>query len=174
VSLDDTSKCFYLSILKPLIKVYHLEMEKKMKHSTVATALFSVSMLTVWVGFQLLATSFVKTRDTADQPLSIHRADNEAYVPVTGVEARTIAPAPVYGADGRIVSLNPNGSGNSPVVLVPVANVKVAPVYDASGALVSDPTGTVANADVKIAPVYDVSGRLVSDPTGTIWSSRNP
>ena len=144
-----------------------------MKRFTVATALFSVSMLAVWAGFQLFAVSFVKARNTADQPLSIRRESNGAYVPVTGVEAKTIAPAPVYDASGRIVALNSNGSSNRPIILAPAANVKVAPVYDASGALVSDPTGTVSNADVKIAPVFDSTGAVVSDPSGTILNS-NP
>lgn len=144
-----------------------------MKRFTVATALFSVSMLAVWVGFQLLATSFVKTKDTADQPLSIHRASSEESVPVTGVEAKTVAPAPVYDASGRIVSLHPNGSSEEAVILPAVANEKVAPVYDASGALVSDPTGTVSGVDVKVAPVFDATGAVVSDPSGTILNS-NP
>ena len=63
-------------------------------------------------------------------------------------------------------------------------DMKVAPVYDASGRLVSDPTGTIGSAnqlgdvlvpangeDMKVAPVYDASGNIVSDPTGTIWSA---
>lgn len=145
-----------------------------MKHFTVATALFSASMLAVWVAFQLFATSFVRTQNIADQPLSIHRAGDEAYVPAAGVEARTLAPAPVYDASGRIVSLNPNGSSNKPVILAPVANVQIAPVYDASGTLVSDPTGTILSANKKIAPVFDVTGTIVSDPTGTILNSGNP
>ena len=83
------------------------------------------------------------------------------------------------------------------VPLVTCAEVKIAPVFDATGAVVSDPTGTMLNAnpskdriipvtcpdvkiapvfdatgsDVKIAPVFDSTGRVVSDPTGTIWSA---
>lgn len=64
-------------------------------------------------------------------------------------------------------------SGNE--VVVPVTGPEsrqVAPVYDASGELISDPTGTIWNAaesrDVQIAPVYDATGALISDPTGTI------
>lgn len=144
-----------------------------MKRFTVATALFSVSMLAVWVGFQLFAVSFVKARNTADQPLSIRRESNHAYVPVTGVEAKTVAPAPVYDASGRIVALYPNGSSKNAVILAPAANVKVAPVYDASGALVSDPAGTVSSEELRVAPVFDSSGAVVSDPSGTILNS-NP
>jgi hypothetical protein len=51
----------------------------------------------------------------------------------------------------------------------------VAPVFDANGAVTSDPSGTLLNtirtgAEVKIAPVYDATGALVSDPNGTISS----
>ncbi len=60
-------------------------------------------------------------------------------------------------------------------------DVKIAPVFDVTGAVVSDPTGTllsanhsvdmavpVTGADMKIAPMFDVTGAVVSDPTGTI------
>jgi hypothetical protein len=61
-------------------------------------------------------------------------------------------------------------------------NAKIAPVFDNTGAVVSDPTGTMLNAkavpmagtDMKIAPVFDVKGAVVSDPTGTILSVINP
>lgn len=71
---------------------------------------------------------------------------------------------------------NPVTSGNE--VVVPVTGPEsrqVAPVYDATGELVSDPTGTISNAsdsrDVKIAPVFDATGAVVSDPTGTMYTS---
>lgn len=67
------------------------------------------------------------------------------------------------------------------------ADVKIAPVFDVTGAIVSDPTGTilsvthsgdmavpVTGTDVKIAPVFDNTGAVVSDPTGTILSMSNP
>ena len=146
-----------------------------MKRFTAATALLSVSTLVIWVVFQLFATSLVTAPNTADQPLSIHRAENEASVPVTGVEAKTLAPAPVYDASGRIVALNPNGSNNRPIILPPAASRQVAPVYDATGMLVSDPTGTIqATKNVKIAPVFDANGDVISDPTGTLVNANNP
>jgi hypothetical protein len=65
--------------------------------------------------------------------------------------------------------------------------VKIAPVFDATGAVISDPTGTlegaipsanpaipVTDADVKIAPVFDATGMVVSDPNGTLWSASQP
>jgi len=80
-------------------------------------------------------------------------------------------------------------AADSVCVAVPVtaAYAKIAPVFDSTGALVSDPTGTMLNtnysgclsvsamgADVKIAPVFNASGVVVSDPTGTILSVINP
>jgi hypothetical protein len=71
-------------------------------------------------------------------------------------------------------------SGN---VAFPVicADIKIAPLFDATGAVVSDPTGTMLDpsqsdcttvsgmgVDVKIAPIFDATGAVVSDPTGTI------
>lgn len=74
---------------------------------------------------------------------------------------------------GNNTTENPVYSGNE--VVVPVTGPEsrqVAPVYDATGELVSDPTGTIWNApasrDITVAPVYDASGALISDPTGTI------
>lgn len=52
---------------------------------------------------------------------------------------------------------------------------KIAPVFDASGAVVSDPSGMMLNArpseNMKIAPVFDANGALASDPSGNIWSA---
>jgi len=66
------------------------------------------------------------------------------------------------------------------------ADMKVAPIFDVTGAVVSDPTGTMLNAsrsgasavpmtgtDVKIAPVFDVTGAIVSDPTRTLLSANH-
>lgn len=147
-----------------------------MKRFTVVTTLFSVSILVVWVAFQAVTASSVRAQDITSKTVNTNPASNKAIVPVTSVEARTVAPAPVYDASGRIVSLNPNGSNKGAAVLVPAANVQIAPVYDASGALVSDPTGTVSNGvhDVKIAPVFDAMGQVISDPTGTLLNASNP
>jgi hypothetical protein len=64
------------------------------------------------------------------------------------------------------------------------ADMKVAPVFDVTGAVVSDPAGTMLNAsqsgasavpmtgtDMKIAPVFDVTDAVVSDPTGTVLNA---
>ena len=75
---------------------------------------------------------------------------------------------------------------NSICVAVPVTAeyAKIAPVFDSTGALVSDSTGTMLNAnysgclsvsamgaDVRISPVFDATGALVSDPTGTMLNA---
>jgi hypothetical protein len=72
-------------------------------------------------------------------------------------------------------------------VFVADADVKIAPVFDATGSVVSDPTGALVNAnqygcvtvllpdaEMKIAPVFDDTGAIVSDPTGTILSVITP
>jgi hypothetical protein len=148
-----------------------------MKRYTFITTLFSVSILAVWMIFQLFTASQTTVKnDTLS--LRLQSSQNEsikAAVPVTGVEARTVAPAPVYDASGRIVSLNPNGASSEAVILPPAANMKVAPVYDTSGTLVSDPSGVLRTThNAKIAPVFDATGKVISDPTGTILSGSNP
>jgi hypothetical protein len=154
-----------------------------MKRFTLITTLFSISILAVWMIFQLWS-AFQPSAKKENPPLGVQPIQNEsmkavdsgkeAFVPVTGVEARAVAPGPVYDASGRIVSLSPNGSSSEPVILVPAANVKIAPVYDSSGTLVSDPTGTIhATTNAKIAPVFDANGEVMSDPTGTLLNS-NP
>jgi hypothetical protein len=78
-------------------------------------------------------------------------------------------------------------------------NFKVAPVFDAAGALVSNPTGILLNSiplpaqyiagkmsagvwsavpatgvNFKVAPLFNAAGALVSDPSGTILNSYLP
>jgi hypothetical protein len=141
-----------------------------MKRFTVATALFSVSILVIWMVFHAFTTSSAKTHDASSS------AGNSAIVPVTGAQVREVAPAPVYDASGKIQSLNPNGSSNEAIILAPAANVKIAPVYDATGQLISDPTGTLNSspAGVHVAPVFDSTGAVVSDPSGTLANGSNP
>lgn len=71
--------------------------------------------------------------------------------------------------------------------VVPVTgpeNRKIAPVFDGSGAVVSDPSGILLGTDnsgqlaapvpgsnLNIAPVFDSSGAIVSDPSGTILNA---
>jgi hypothetical protein len=149
-----------------------------MKRFTVITALFSVSILSVWAIFQVFAASPAKNEDA---PIKVHDAYSEllqvaqsadnAGVPVTGAEARKIAP--VFDATGAVVS-DPTGT-----ILrgISSANVKIAPVFDATGAVISDPSGMllggIDSANMKIAPVFDATGAVVSDPTGTLWND-NP
>ena len=64
-----------------------------------------------------------------------------------------------------------NSTTGEMAVPVTGADVRVAPLYDANGILLSDPSGVVSHAiaaDVKIAPVYDAYGNLLSDPSGTV------
>jgi hypothetical protein len=159
-----------------------------MKRFTVFTALFSVSILAGWMITQVFAASPAKNEDA---PIKVHDAYSEllqvaqsadkAGIPVTGAEARKIAP--VFDANGAVVS-DPTGTILSGISS---ANVKIAPVFDATGAVISDPTGTlegaipsanpaipVTDADVKIAPVFDATGMVVSDPNGTLWSASQP
>jgi hypothetical protein len=154
-----------------------------MKRFTTAGAVFGVTILAVWAAFQLFTTSQDQPENRiapvalqTAQARNMKAADSgkEAIVPVTGVEARTVAPAPVYDASGRIVSLSPNGSGNGVIILAPVSR-KVAPVYDASGTLLSDPTGTIQSTNnAKVAPVFGANGEVISDPTGTLSDASHP
>lgn len=92
-----------------------------MKRFTVVMALFSVSILAVWVIFQAFAASPPKTKSD-NTPIKVHDATDEI---LKAIQSEDVA--------------------------VPV-------------------TGT----DVKIAPVFDATGAIVSDPTGTIWSASHP
>ena len=146
-----------------------------MKKFTVITALFGVGILAVWVIFQASAASPaknhkapIKAHDPYSDLLQVAQSGDKAGIPVTGAEARKVAP--VYDATGAVVS-DPSGTlWNA----IPSGEMKIAPVYDATGELVADPTGTmfsgIESADVKVAPVYDATGAVVSDPSGTLWN----
>lgn len=94
-----------------------------------------------------------------------------------------------------------SGGFRSGGMAVPVAGAhfKVAPVFDAAGALVSNPTGILLNSiplpaqyfagkmsagvwsvapmtgvNFKVAPLFNATGALVSDPSGTILNSYLP
>lgn len=137
-----------------------------MKRFTVITSLFGISLLAVWMIFQASAASPKTVNSQTENPVY---SGDEVVIPVTGPEARRVAP--VYDANGDLAS-DPTGTiWNA----ADSSDVMIAPVYDASGALISDPTGTIANAsdsrDMKIAPVFDTTGALVSDITGTMYNS---
>jgi hypothetical protein len=127
-----------------------------MKRFTVASAVFSVSILAVWVIFQTYAASFtrnnnstVKVQPSHNEIMKAVNTGNEAVIPVTGEEAKKVAP--VFGTNGEIISdpsgmiLNAPGAGDA-AIPVTGADRKVAPVFDANGAVVSDPSGTILNA----------------------------
>ena len=150
-----------------------------MKRSSFIIALCSASILAVWMIFQAFAVSPASTKDD-NAPIQAE-AGNEAAIPVTGAEARKVAP--VLDSTGAVVS-DPTGTLLGGVYS---ADVRIAPVFDTTGAVVSDPTGTmwtathprnmvvpVTGADVKIAPVFDATGAVTSDPTGTILNTINP
>jgi len=74
---------------------------------------------------------------------------------------------------------SPVDSGNEVLVPVTAPEVRnVAPVYDANGDLVSDPTGTVSNTNdprnMTVAPVFDSSGAVISNPSGILLHSVHP
>lgn len=67
------------------------------------------------------------------------------------------------------------------------ANFKVAPEFDTTGAIISDPSGAVLNAhesgvaggvavpvtgaDFKVAPMFDATGAIISDHSGTVLNA---
>jgi hypothetical protein len=129
-----------------------------MKRFTVVTSLFSVSFLIVWVVFQASVPPPAKT-NTDHTRAETQDAPGDL---MKTVDSNNESAVPVTGAEVRMI----------------------APVFDSTGAVVSDPTGTIWNAThsdnlvapapsakVQIAPVYDATGQLISDPTGTIWSA---
>jgi hypothetical protein len=78
------------------------------------------------------------------------------------------------------------GSTSAPVqpasnkAVIPVTGPearKISPVFDANGAVISDPSGvmlsTRPSSDRMIAPVFDANGVVVSDPSGMIWAAGN-
>jgi hypothetical protein len=79
-------------------------------------------------------------------------------------------------------------AGHEAVIPVPSVDTrKVAPVFDTTGSVVSDPSGAVMNAssseanvvpvtgaEKKVAPVFDTTGAVVSDPSGTLLNASHP
>lgn len=126
-----------------------------MRRLMVIAALFSVSLLAVRVGFE----AFVLF------PPGIKSASMEIKV---------------QDERDEMVKDNQSNGLNEPE---PAKDWKIAPVFDITGAVMSDPTGTMLNAnpsgvrlvsvgkDMKIAPLFDVTGAVVSDPTGTMLNT---
>lgn len=130
-----------------------------MKRFIGITVLFSVSILAIWVFFEVFAATPPETKSD-NSPINVHDETDEMLKASHSVGL----PVPVTGMD-----------------------MKVAPVFDITGAVVSDPTGTMFNAkesgdlavrvtgaDMKISPVFDATGAVTSDPTGTILGVINP
>jgi hypothetical protein len=134
-------------------------MELNMKRFTTAAAVFGVSILAVWAIFQLFAASQ-------------HQPENR------------IAPIALQTAQADNMK-----ALSSDKVLVPASGVEsrsVAPVFDSSGTLVSDPSGALLNAgplgaqavpvtgaEMNVAPVIDSSGAVVSNPSGMQFNAPN-
>jgi hypothetical protein len=147
-----------------------------MKRFTTLVGVFSVSILAVWAIFQIFSASQAQGKN-GNTSAQVQHAGNEASIPVTGPEARKIAP--VFDASGALVS-NPSGMMLNARLS---EDRQIAPVFDANGTLVSDPSGTIwiagnmanaAGADTKVAPVFDANGSVVSDPSGTILNANQP
>ena len=94
----------------------------------------------------------------------------------------------VLSANSIVFAASPieTQSGNTPIEFhdETCLDMMISPVFNATGTLVSDPTGMLLNplnaecrsvavmgADVRIAPVFDATGALVSDPTGTMLNA---
>jgi len=129
-----------------------------MKRFMVFTVLLSVSILAVWGIFEAFAASSPGTKSD-NTPIQAQDQTDEMLKASHSVGL----PVPVTGTD-----------------------MKVAPVFDSIGAVVSDPTGTMLNGnhsgymavpvtvtDMKVAPVFDSSGAIVSDPTGAMENANH-
>jgi hypothetical protein len=158
-----------------------------MKRFTTLAGMFSVSILAVWAISQIFAASqhqakndnaSIKVPPAHNEIMEAVDSGNRAIIPVTGAEARRIAP--VFDANGSVVS-DPSG-----VIwnARPSEDMRIAPVFDSNGAVVSDPSGTLGGAgnmatsatgaDRSVAPVFDANGSVVSDPSGAILNANQP
>jgi hypothetical protein len=127
-----------------------------MKRSAVIIALISVSILATWANSQASAASPPET-ESDNSPIKVHYDTDE--IPKDNQSGHVAVPA--EGMDFRI-----------------------APVFDTTGAVISDPSGILMDAnhsvdkvipvismDAKIAPVFDATGAVMSDPTGTMFGA---
>jgi hypothetical protein len=130
-----------------------------MKRLLAIAALLSVSILAVLIVFE----------------------GSDSFQPKTGSKRM---PTQVEGTIEEMLKADQSGDLAVPE---PAKEMKIAPVFDVTGAVVSDPTGTMLNAnhlddivvpvtgaDMKIAPVFDNTGAITSDPTGTILGLTKP
>ena len=129
-----------------------------MRRFIVVAVLFSVSVLAAWVIFDAFAASPPEAKSDISQ-IQAQAETDEIPNAIQSVDL----PVPVTGS-----------------------NMKIAPVFDSTGAVTSDPTGTLLNVinsgakavpatvtDMKISPVFDSTGAVTSDPTGTLLNVTN-
>ena len=126
-----------------------------MKRFTSAAAVFGISILAIWAIFQLFNASRPQANHE-NTSVQLQPAHNEI---MKAINSGNKAVIPLTGSESR----------------------NVAPVYDPSGAIVSNPSGMdlnpaktgksaapAAGSDMMVAPVFDANGAVLSDPSGTI------
>jgi hypothetical protein len=129
-----------------------------MRRIIVVAVLFSIVILAAWVIFDAFAASAPEAKSDNSQ-LQVQAETDE----IPNANQSVDLPVPVAGR-----------------------NMKIAPVFDSTGAVTSDPTGTLLNVtnsgaravpatvtDMKISPVFDSTGAVASDPTGTLLNTNN-
>ena len=114
-----------------------------MKRFTSAAAVFGVSILAVWAIFQLFAASQHQAKN-GNTPAQLQPAQNEIMKAIGSNKTD-----PETGVESK----------------------SVAPVFDSTGALVSDPSGAMldassSDANMAVAPLFDASGSVISNPSG--------
>jgi hypothetical protein len=132
--------------------------EKKMNKILVVTALSIAIILAVWAIFEPFT------------PFPLETRSNNAPIPA---QAET---------GGMLANVQPKGAA----IPATGADFKVAPMFDAWGAVISDPSGTLLNAnkskgaavpvtsaDFKVAPMFDAWGAVISDPSGTLLNAND-
>jgi hypothetical protein len=127
--------------------------KKNWKQFFVVTALSVAIILAAWGIFKPIPSSTLVTRsNNATLPVKIKASGKSGSVQIGGLAV------PVTGT-----------------------NFKVAPVFDTTGKIISDPSGTVLSAsglavapepmidaNFKVAPVFNSAGQIISDPDGTV------
>ncbi len=125
-------------------------MELEMKRFTTVTVVVGIGFLAVWAISQL----FMASRHQPEKRI-----------------------APIALQTAQAGDMKAPGSSQVVVPASGVASRSVAPVFDSSGALVSDPSGALSNSSanpsipvtgnvMNVAPVIDSAGAVVSNPSG--------
>ncbi len=149
----------------------------------VAFSVLAALLIFLGVNFVPRSSASLSTRENVMDPSKYAMPDYiERHQPAVSNPGRNTAPDWVERHPPSVAKpVNYAGAE------VTSANAKIAPVFDTTGAVVSDPTGTMLNAkpsgasaipvkgtNMKIAPVFNTTGALMSDPTGTLLSVTNP